>query len=399
MDCEGVARGELAEEYLQGRLDAARQDDFEAHILECEKCLRAVEALQTVRDDLAARAHEIRVYSVSRGRLRWSWVGVAALVLIVGGVFTAQFLRHRDAGTGVAQQKAPQKGVAAPETPEKTAAGPSQSASKLPEEPRQPVQGGSSQAINAGLPKKTKPSQAIPNLAPQGTTPSPTPVLANNPENPPVPESHVAGGTPNPEVATSPAGGKNATTQTQTQAQASGTPPGIMSDEGERELFRLSAVQPAAYDFSGVSSHTRVSPGSDAARTGHVQSPGEQRAKFENAMRAYVDRNYDEAVDLLQRVLETEPSAADANFYYGVTLLLKGRPDQAFEPLKTAAADKRSRWAQPAHFYLAKAYLQTRDLASAEMELKAAAAITGNLTASARADLASLQALRSKENR
>jgi predicted Zn-dependent protease len=116
-------------------------------------------------------------------------------------------------------------------------------------------------------------------------------------------------------------------------------------------------------------------------------------------MRAYIDHNYEEAADRLQRYLKLEPNAPDANFYLGVVFLVTGGTDKAFEPLKSAAAEGHTRWTQPAHYYLAKAYLQTRDLASAETELAAAAAITGNLTASAKADLATLRALRSRENR
>src|SRR5436305_14532933 len=86
MDCQDLARGELAQEYLQGRLDQAKQDDFEAHILECEKCLDAVEALQTAREDLSVRAHEIRTYPVTGGRLRWYWMAVASTIVVVSGI-------------------------------------------------------------------------------------------------------------------------------------------------------------------------------------------------------------------------------------------------------------------------------------------------------------------------
>jgi tetratricopeptide (TPR) repeat protein len=172
-----------------------------------------------------------------------------------------------------------------------------------------------------------------------------------------------------------------------------------MSDEGERELFRLSAVRPAPYNFSGVASRRGFDTGASSAAPRGVESATEQRALFADAMRAYVDRNYDEASDLLHRVLQADPEASDANFYLGVILLLKGRPDQAVEPLRFAATNGRDRWSQPAHFYLAKTYLQTRDLASAESELKAAADIAGPWTGTAKADLATLQALRSREGR
>src|SRR5215467_7908996 len=126
MDCQEIARSELAEEYLHGRLDAARQDDFEAHILECEKCLRAVEALQTVCYDLAERAHEVRAYPVSGGRRWWSWVAVAALFVIFSGIGIRRLLVHPHAQREVAQQKPanaiPVAPSSQPETPGVSAA-------------------------------------------------------------------------------------------------------------------------------------------------------------------------------------------------------------------------------------------------------------------------------------
>jgi len=53
-------RDELAEKYLHGHLDPAAQDEFEVHILECAQCLRQVEAVQTLRQELAERAPQIR---------------------------------------------------------------------------------------------------------------------------------------------------------------------------------------------------------------------------------------------------------------------------------------------------------------------------------------------------
>ena len=380
MDCQEVARGELAEEYLRGRLEATQQDDFEAHILECEHCLRTVEALQALRNDLKRRAHEIRAYSGSQGNFRWSWLAVAALFLVVGGLVVRQVRQQR---TGVAQQKPTQQNVAT-----NSASGASETASQGVQQSPPPAQVAHSPALNARGPKSTVSPQTVQKPGEEDKSTSPTPVVAANPENTPVPDSQVA-------VVTPGSVGKSAGTKS---PQPSATASGLMSDDGERELFRLGSVRAPAYDFSGVATHGTASPGSGAT-TERTPLSGEQRALFERAMRAYVDGNYDETIDLLQSVLAADSNAADANFYLGVALLLKGRPDQAFAPLKVAAANPRTRWAQPAHYYLAKAYLQTRDLASAELELKAAAGITGSLTASARSDLASVQALRAKENR
>jgi hypothetical protein len=48
---------------------------------------------------------------------------------------------------------------------------------------------------------------------------------------------------------------------------------------------------------------------------------------------------------------------------------------------------------QAAHFYLAKAYLQTGNLAKAETEMNVAAEITGSMKEEAAADLARLHAV------
>lgn len=97
MVCRDVEKNDLAEKYLNGQLDPATEDDFELHILECRNCQDFLEALQAVRDDLAAHAHEIRSHSTfTRGHLRWAWVGVAALFAMVCGLGAARFaLRHQ----------------------------------------------------------------------------------------------------------------------------------------------------------------------------------------------------------------------------------------------------------------------------------------------------------------
>jgi hypothetical protein len=101
MDCSELDRGELAERYLTGQLDSSAQDEFEVHILECAKCLRAVEILQSVSDDLAQRAHEIRT-DTSTGRLwlRWKWVaaGAFSVLLCAAGILQFQFRASSKSG-------------------------------------------------------------------------------------------------------------------------------------------------------------------------------------------------------------------------------------------------------------------------------------------------------------
>jgi hypothetical protein len=82
MDCLTVTREELAEQYLQGKLDPPRQDEFETHLLECAKCMQELELLQAVRQDLAERAHEIRGWTASKPFFRWQTAVLAAVLLM-----------------------------------------------------------------------------------------------------------------------------------------------------------------------------------------------------------------------------------------------------------------------------------------------------------------------------
>jgi anti-sigma factor RsiW len=63
MECQDLHRHELAEKYLNGSLDPAMQDEFEVHILDCANCLRYVEALQVLRQELAQTAGRIRAFA------------------------------------------------------------------------------------------------------------------------------------------------------------------------------------------------------------------------------------------------------------------------------------------------------------------------------------------------
>ena len=412
MECQELQQSELAEKYVSQQLDPATQDQFEMHILDCRACQQRVELLQTAREDLAVHAHEIREHSIApRGRFwSWSWVAVAAVFVIVGGLGLREW---RDLRRARQETAAAHSGPSANQS----------SATSLPQISSNslPINGRNSTDFNL------KNSQVGPNNAPAiGSAPKAGRDIAGTRARSnvidlgdgrnigPTREKHPSSSDQSPSASqnsavvadSNPASTQESLPAAQqkiaTATSAGKTPQAsdLLSNDGEKELFRLSAVQPAPYDFSGMTPHAGFSttPSPSAARSSHVSSATEQRALYADGMRAYVDRNYDEASDLLQRLLQTEPNAPDANFYVGIILLLKGRPDLAVDPLKLAAAG-RTRWAQPAHFYLAKAYLQTRDLANAESELKAAAAMTGNLTGSARADLASIEQLRSREKR
>jgi hypothetical protein len=407
MKCQELQQSDLAEKYVSGQLDESRQNEFELHILECAKCLQAVEVLQALRLELNERARQIRAQATHQRRwFRWQWAAAVCSLLVVGGLGLREWhdVRpvHQPTATGRIQ----------PPTDQNSAGPASQIASKS-----QPSNGRNNidfplvnrsairPAPKSGLNIEGKRGRS--NVVAQIGASSHGPVTASgssnsdqSPANPGSPHAQLLVTDSDSESADRKPSSRQEKIATTTSSEKTAQASDLLTDEGEKQLFLLSAVQPAPYDFSGSVSHPRfgTSPGPSAAKSGQVRSASEERAFFAEAMRAYVDRNYYDATDLLQRVLQTEPGAPDANFYLGVTLLLRGRPDLAFNPLKLAASGH-TRWAQPAHFYLAKAHLQTRDLAAAETELKAAAGMTGNFTGSARADLASLQNLRVRENK
>jgi tetratricopeptide (TPR) repeat protein len=115
----------------------------------------------------------------------------------------------------------------------------------------------------------------------------------------------------------------------------------------------------------------------------------------DRGMAAYVEKRYDDAVELLEAALKDQPGAPDINFYLGISLLMKGKPEESVGPLQTAAANEKSPYQQSAHFFLAKAYLQTADLARAENELQIAASTPGSRASEARSLLERIHALRS----
>jgi TolA-binding protein len=181
-----------------------------------------------------------------------------------------------------------------------------------------------------------------------------------------------------------------------------------VSDESARELFRLGLVQAPPYTFSGLASSTKgVKSGNSSGaheeglgaamptgQPGDSQPPAQGRTYFQNAMGAYVEKRYADAIPLLEADLELEPKAADTNYYLGICRLVQASPADAIAPLETVAGNDKSALARSAHFYLAKAYIQMGDLAKAETELQTAAAAPGRLGAEARALLKRLQALR-----
>ena len=158
----------------------------------------------------------------------------------------------------------------------------------------------------------------------------------------------------------------------------------ILSERAGAELFKLGAVQAPAYTFSGVSSSAKdpkLGRGLGATRAPDNTATG--RDLFRTGMTQYVQRHYAEAANMLEGAVQAEPKAADSNFYLGVCKLMLDRPADAIRPLRMALAAGQTQYSQPAHFYLAKALLQTGKLDEAESEFREAAVMPGRLSSEA----------------
>jgi hypothetical protein len=93
---------------------------------------------------------------------------------------------------------------------------------------------------------------------------------------------------------------------------------------------------------------------------------------FAAAMTRYSAKDYAGAVEQLQPLADASPDAAHVQFFLGISQLMSSKPAAAIESLDRAAATGTAPFADEAHFYLAKAAMQTRDLARAERELQIA---------------------------
>jgi len=356
MDCQRIAEAELVEKYLNGQLDPALQDDLEVHLLSCAQCLAHAETLKTIRAGLATAEQEDRGASV---RMLWSlgWVraGAAAAVLVLGGLGIYLFFQtsRKPAQTANTPKQAPAN------TP-------------VPERPNEAAK----EQNSSGHPLQRAEKK---NPAPE-KNPGPDSRKTQAPEK--TPEEQVATDHQAPGPGSSkPGSGRK-------------EPSPGMSDEDAVELYRLAAVQAPPYTFNQPGSSTAPGTESGKKSSSAFSATGPGRAFFQQGMLAYVEGHYDEASRLLEKSLQSQPPAVPANFYLGVCRLLQGHPLESVAPLQAVLAVPASAYTQPAHFYLAKAYLQMSQLEEAEREMQAAAALSGSLTTEAQSLAARIHALR-----
>jgi tetratricopeptide (TPR) repeat protein len=85
MNCEQVARDQMAEKYLRGGLSEAERDAFEQHYLECAHCFEQLKALRALHSALRHSESAIRNEEVAAPNIwsqRWTWMAAAAAVVV-----------------------------------------------------------------------------------------------------------------------------------------------------------------------------------------------------------------------------------------------------------------------------------------------------------------------------
>lgn len=107
------------------------------------------------------------------------------------------------------------------------------------------------------------------------------------------------------------------------------------------------------------------------------------QSSFRKAMRLYMKQDYIGAVPRLRAAVKASPQTARFNFYLGACYLLTGQTDAAVLSLGKTISLKDPAYSEPAHFYLAKAYLRNHNLSHAEKELRIAARPGGSKAAEA----------------
>ena len=86
MDCDRVAREEILESYLLGRLSEEDRDAFEEHYFECARCFDELQTLQAIQGELRRAGDEFEAKH-DASIFRWApAAGLAAAVVLAVGV-------------------------------------------------------------------------------------------------------------------------------------------------------------------------------------------------------------------------------------------------------------------------------------------------------------------------
>jgi hypothetical protein len=382
MDCEDSRQGELLERYLRNGLEPEAQDQLETHLLECGACARELEMRLIARNELLAKEEAIRSAPV-RAFTLWRWQSLAlasVLLAVVGSAIIMQMPRSANPpGREVIIAQAAVKNSSPAGPPDQGTAG------QLPG----PKTGLSNAMMKGPGKADAKAGASIPDTSPVSQISN----TSNSQEKPleQAPE-------PGAELATkvSPVDIENLTQQAHVSSRAY-TPvtENGLTPEQETELANLGQVQAAPFTFTGVSTKrfTTDYPGVTHDPKNSTSALGVERTSFREAMTKYLEERYGVAGELLEQAANAEPDAMDIQFYLGVCRLLSGQTQESIEPLKRATTAKSVALRQQAHYYLAKAYIQTRNLHGAETELLAASQMPGTLKDESAVSLAKVRRL------
>lgn len=152
---------------------------------------------------------------------------------------------------------------------------------------------------------------------------------------------------------------------------------GVKVTEGAKEPSDIASANSSPWKDIAVPKATYVTPKERVV----LRSPGES---FNRAMAAYQADDFASAVKQLEPLSELEPdNLIDLKFYFGVSLLLVGRNQDAISPLRQAMQFSIGPRLESSHYYLALAYLKCNYQDQALDELEAAIKMRGQLRSAA----------------
>jgi TolA-binding protein len=109
----------------------------------------------------------------------------------------------------------------------------------------------------------------------------------------------------------------------------------------------------------------------------------ESHETFHQAMKFYESRDYAHAIPGVRAAAKTSPQNASFNFYLGACYLLAGQTDPAIVSFRKTVSLGDPAYSESAHFYLAKAFLQKKEVARAKDELQKTVQFHGSLESEA----------------
>ena len=105
----------------------------------------------------------------------------------------------------------------------------------------------------------------------------------------------------------------------------------------------------------------------------------EGQETFRKAMQFYLKGDYAHAIPGLHAAAKASPRTPSFKFYLGACYLLTNQTDPAILSFRETVTLGDPAYSESAHFYLAKAYLQEKEIAAAENELQKTVQLHGSL--------------------